>query len=70
MARDASLPSQPTTIPRTLRDAPEHYEHARAMGTLTWGTWDHAFARLSNGDRISLPLFRPPTPCGSRRAAA
>ena len=24
-----------------LRDAPEHYEHARAMGLLTWGTWDH-----------------------------
>jgi hypothetical protein len=21
-------------------DAPEHYEYARAMGLLTWGTWD------------------------------
>jgi hypothetical protein len=22
-------------------DAPEHHEYSRAMGVLTWGTWDH-----------------------------
>jgi hypothetical protein len=27
--------------PTAIVDAPEHYEYGRAMGVLTWGTWDH-----------------------------
>jgi hypothetical protein len=27
--------------PTAIVDAPEHYEYGRAMGILTWGTWDH-----------------------------
>ena len=27
--------------PAAIVDAPEHYEYSRAMGILTWGTWDH-----------------------------
>jgi hypothetical protein len=27
--------------PSAIIDAPEYYEYARAMGVLTWGTWDH-----------------------------
>src|SRR2546422_5901710 len=26
--------------PDEIIDAPEHHEYARAMGLLTWGTWD------------------------------
>ena len=42
-----STPSVPLSVPnpevfRTdeIEDAPEHHEYARAMGNLTWGTWD------------------------------
>ncbi len=27
--------------PARIVDAPEHHSRARAMGTLTWGTWEH-----------------------------
>jgi hypothetical protein len=27
--------------PSAILDAPEYYDYARAMGVLTWGTWDH-----------------------------
>jgi hypothetical protein len=30
----------PLLIPDEIVDAPEYHEYARAMGLLTWGTWD------------------------------
>jgi hypothetical protein len=30
----------PLFTPDEIVDAPEHHEYARAMGVLTWGTWD------------------------------
>lgn len=33
-------PGQPLFSSDEIVDAPEHYEYARAMGLLTWGTWD------------------------------
>ncbi len=32
--------SEVLNSPEDIIDAPEHYEYARAMGLLTWGTWD------------------------------
>jgi hypothetical protein len=34
------LPSPPLFTHEEIVDAPEHHEYARAMGLLTWGTWD------------------------------
>lgn len=36
----APAPSPPLFTPDEIVDAPEHHEYARAMGLLTWGTWD------------------------------
>ena len=33
--------NQPWYSVEAIVDAPEHYEYARAMGLLTWGTWNH-----------------------------
>jgi hypothetical protein len=39
-AASLPAPSPPLFIPDEIVDAPEHHEYARAMGLLTWGTWD------------------------------
>jgi len=39
--RESQKPTNPHYDPSAIVDAPEHYEYARAMGVLTWGTWDH-----------------------------
>ena len=38
--RDAVAARQAAYQLSDVVDAPEHYEYARAMGLLTWGTWD------------------------------
>ena len=56
--------------PSAIVDAPEYYEYARAMGVLTWGTWDHDVRPV--GQRIAdFTSTNPPddstrlTPSGS-----
>ena len=48
--------------PDELRDAPEHYDHARAMGTLTWGTWDHSVRPFEQRRRDFIATFPPTDP--------
>jgi hypothetical protein len=38
--RDAASAGEVAYSLSDVVDAPEHYEYARAMGLLTWGTWD------------------------------
>jgi hypothetical protein len=45
-----------------LRDAPEYYEHARAMGTLTWGTWDHSIRPFEQRRQDFVAAFPPADP--------
>ena len=45
-----------------LRDAPEHYEHARAMGLLTWGTWDHGVRPFEQRRQDFIAAFSPTDP--------
>lgn len=45
-----------------LRDAPEHHEHARAMGTLTWGTWDHSVRPFEQRRQDFTAAFPPTDP--------
>jgi hypothetical protein len=45
--------------PGKLEDAPEHHDYSRAMGILTWGTWDHGVR--SHAERIKdFVLAFPP----------
>jgi hypothetical protein len=48
--------------PDDIVDAPEHYEYARAMGLLSWGTWDAEARPFS--DRLSdfLQVYPPEAP--------
>ena len=39
--REAKKSTNQHYDPSAIVDAPEYYEYARAMGVLTWGTWDH-----------------------------
>jgi len=39
-ARSAKTSAEKCYSPDDIIDAPEHHEYARAMGLLTWGTWD------------------------------
>ena len=48
--------------PDELQDAPEHYDHARAMGTLTWGTWDHSVRPFEQRSRDFIATFPPTDP--------
>jgi hypothetical protein len=45
-----------------VRDAPEHHEHARAMGTLTWGTWDHSVRPFEQRRQDFVAAFPPADP--------
>ena len=39
-SRPARGQARPAFREDAIVDAPEHYEYARGMGLLTWGTWD------------------------------
>lgn len=43
-------------------DAPEHHEYARAMGLLTWGTWDAEVRGLDDRLRDFLQVYPPDGP--------
>jgi len=43
-------------------DAPEHYELSRAMGVLTWGTWDHGVRPFEQRLAEFLSAFPPRDP--------
>ncbi len=43
-------------------DAPEHYEYARGMGLLTWGTWDTEVRPLQERLKDFLQAFPPDGP--------
>jgi hypothetical protein len=43
-------------------DAPEHHELSRAMGVLTWGTWDHGVRPFEQRLAEFLAAFPPRDP--------
>lgn len=62
MAQTRTTQSHPYYEPSTLRDAPEHHEYSRAMGTLTWGTWDHGVRPVDQRVRDFVEAFPPENP--------
>jgi hypothetical protein len=48
--------------PDSLIDAPEFHEYSRAMGTLTWGTWDHGLRPLDQRISDFVHTFPPDDP--------
>src|SRR4051812_41908855 len=47
---------------RNIVDAPEYYEYCRAMGTLTWGTWDHGVRPVEERLKDFLVAYPPEDP--------
>jgi hypothetical protein len=47
---------------RNIEDAPEYYEYCRAMGTLTWGTWDHGVRPVEERVKDFLAAYPPDDP--------
>jgi hypothetical protein len=45
-----------------LLDAPEHHEYSRAMGILTWGTWDHGVRPVEQRIKDFLAAYPPADP--------
>jgi hypothetical protein len=45
-----------------LLDAPEHHEYSRAMGILTWGTWDHGVRPVEQRIKDFLAAYPPAEP--------
>jgi hypothetical protein len=45
-----------------ILDAPEYYEYARAMGVLTWGTWDHDIRPLAQRIAEFVSTYPPADP--------
>jgi hypothetical protein len=43
-------------------DAPEHHELARAMGAMTWGTWEHGFRPLEERIKDFCASYPPDDP--------
>jgi len=48
--------------PSDLIDAPEHHEYARAMGLLTWSTWDHGLRPVEQRIKEFVSTFPPEDP--------
>jgi hypothetical protein len=48
--------------PSALIDAPEHHEYARAMGLLTWSTWDHGLRPVEHRIKEFVSTFPPDNP--------
>jgi hypothetical protein len=48
--------------PAGIRDAPEHHGYARAMGSLTWGTWDHGVRPVEERIRDFVAAYPPDSP--------
>jgi len=48
--------------PSEIVDAPEHYEFSRAMGILTWGTWDHGVRPFEQRIAEFLAAYPPRAP--------
>jgi hypothetical protein len=48
--------------PGKLQDAPEHYDYARSIGTLTWSTWDHAIRPFEERVKDFLAAHPPSDP--------
>lgn len=48
--------------PDSLVDAPEHHAYSRAMGVLTWGTWDHTIRPVEQRVRDFRQTFPPEAP--------
>ena len=48
--------------PDELRDAPEFHAFARALGILTWGTWDHGERPFEQRVRDFVLAFPPEDP--------
>jgi hypothetical protein len=45
-----------------LVDAPEHHEYSRAMGILTWSTWDHGVRPIEHRVNDFVRTFPPTDP--------
>ena len=48
--------------PGNVEDAPEHHEYSRAMGVLTWGTWDHGVRPVEQRIKDFLAAYPPAEP--------
>lgn len=48
--------------PSAILDAPEYHEYARAMGTLTWSTWDHGVRPLEQRVAEFVSTYPPLNP--------
>jgi hypothetical protein len=48
--------------PKDLQDAPEYFEYARAMGTLTWGSWDHGIRSQEERVKDFMAAYPPADP--------
>jgi len=62
MAKTRVTPLTTYYDPNQLRDAQEHYEYARAMGCLTWGTWDHGIRSFAQRVEDFVRTFPPVDP--------
>lgn len=59
---EQARPQQGVYHPGDIVDAPEHYEYARAMGLLTWSTWDAEVRSFGERLRDFLQACPPETP--------
>lgn len=60
--RKATCPVSEHYDPRQLVDAPEHHPYSRAMGMLTWSTWDHTIRPLDQRIEEFVATFPPADP--------
>src|SRR5262249_33850863 len=45
-----------------IQDAPEYYQYGRAMGTLTWATWDHGVRPVDERIKDFVAAYPPQEP--------
>lgn len=48
--------------PAAIVEAPEHHEYSRAMGILTWSTWDHGIRPFEQRVKDFVSTFPPADP--------
>lgn len=63
-SREGPLSGELGYEPEDIVDAPEHHEYARAMGVLTWGTWDTEPRPFEERRTDFVQAFPPHAPGG------
>jgi hypothetical protein len=60
--RTVQGPNPTLFSPEEIVDAPEHHDYARAMGLLTWGTWDAEARPFEERLKDFLQAYPPDAP--------